>query len=863
MPEWVKANNVIGIAYYTVAKQLLLYLYGAFEEALEITDKGKKCMDSMIGTMLTVEHYFYESLALVAHYPQLGKYEQKNGLKRVRDNQKKMREWAAHAPMNFSNKYVLIEAEMARMGEGAVGATKLYDKSIALAKKNNYLLEEAIANELAAKFCLFKGMKDEARGYMQEAHHGFDRWGAKIKVKDLEKEYPDLLQQPVEETTTAPFGQLDYAAIVSSLQAISTEIILEDLLKKLMTIVIENAGAERGFFLSVRNKELYVEAEASLGQDDVLVSKLTPIQARDDLAISVPNYVRQTMNVIVLDDAAKDGDFAADRYVLDHQPKSILCLPVVRQSKLVGILYLENNVATGAFTPDRIEVLKLLASQAAISIENARLYDDVVRNESELRVSEEKYRTILESIEDGYYEVDRSGNFTLVNDSLCKILGYSKTELIGMNYKELMDEDDAQQIYETFKRVLNTQEAVKGFDNEFIRRDGIRINNELSVSLVQTSEGQNIGFRGILRDVTKRKKISEELRMHRDHLEELVKDRTTELTKANEKLKQEIEARVLAEEKLMSYRDHLEDLVTKRTAQVTAANEQLRQEIKDRMSAEQEAKLRQEQLFQAAKMASLGTLVSGVAHEINNPISSVMLNAPILQKAWRGVKPVLDEHCLVNGEFRIANMSYEELGNRIPLLLSGIVEGAQRVKTIVNDLKEFSRLSPPELIDMVDINDATKAAIGLVFNLIKKSTKHFSVDYESNMPSIKGNTQRIEQVLINLLVNACQSLANNQKSISVSTTHDSKLECAVVEICDQGKGMSPEELERIKDPFFTTKRDTGGTGLGLAISDRIVSDHGGKLVFDSTVGAGTTVKVLLPVSSQKQEEAERQNERNT
>ena len=131
------------------------------------------------------------------------------------------------------------------------------------------------------------------------------------------------------------------------------------------------------------------------------------------------------------------------------------------------------------------------------------------------------------------------------------------------------------------------------------------------------------------------------------------------------------------------------------------------------------------------------------------------------------------------------------------------------------------------------------------------------------MPSIKGNTQRIEQVLINLLVNACQSLGNNQKSISVYTSHDNKLECAVVEIRDQGRGMSSEELERIKDPFFTTKRDTGGTGLGLAISDRIVSDHGGKLIFDSTMGAGTTVKVCLPVSSQKQPEVESQNGRNT
>jgi PAS domain S-box-containing protein len=623
----------------------------------------------------------------------------------------------------------------------------------------------------------------------------------------------------------------------------------------LMQIVIEDAGAERGCFVSVRKDDLYMEAQADIGQHEVAVFKSMRIEEKEDLALSVANYVRQTKDVVVLDNATERGDFTTDPYVLEKQPKSILCLPVIRQSKLVGILYLENNVATGAFTPDRIEILKLLASQAAISVENARLYENVLHNERALRESEEKYRTILESIEDGYYEVDTSGNFRLVNDSLCRIFGYQRDALIGMNYSQLMDEQNAENIKKTFKEVFTTGAPVKGFDNDFTRKDGIQINNELSVSLIKDSKGKKIGFRGIVRDITSRKRTAEELRMHRDHLEELVKERTVELLKANEKLKEEIKARMAAEKELMQYRDQLELLVKKRTVQLTAANEQLRQEIKDRKRAEGEAKLRQEQLFQAAKMASLGTLVSGVAHEINNPISFITLNAPILQKAWQGVTPILDNHCQANGDVRIANLCYTELRKRIPLLLLGITEGGRRVKAIVRDLKEFARQSPPELTDMVDLNRTAKTAVGLVSNMIKKSTNHFSEVYEAHLPVIKGNAQRIEQVIINLLVNACQSLSDKERGISLSTAYKKTSECLIIKIRDQGAGMSSDVLDRIRDPFFTTKRDSGGTGLGLAISDRIVADHGGSMVFDSAPDEGTVVRVCFPIVQPPKKEA--------
>ncbi|WP_207681775.1 cache domain-containing protein [Desulfonema magnum] len=266
----------------------------------------------------------------------------------------------------------------------------------------------------------------------------------------------------------------------------------------------------------------------------------------------------------------------------------------------------------------------------------------------------------------------------------------------------------------------------------------------------------------------------------------------------------------------------------------------------EKKRAEEQARLRQEQLFHAAKMVSLGTLVSGVAHEINNPITSVMLNTPTLQKVWDSVLPILDEHCRTKGEFRVGNMDYTRIRERIPFLLSSIEDGVRRVKEIVTDLKDFARDKPAEMSDVIHVNDVTQKAIGLVSNLIKKSTDNFSTHYTADLPAFRGNAQRIEQVVINLLVNACQSLRDSQGAISVSTGYDAESECVFIHIRDEGTGIPQDVIQRITDPFFTTKRDSGGTGLGLAISERIMQDHCGTLEFISASGKGTTVRACFP-----------------
>ncbi len=268
---------------------------------------------------------------------------------------------------------------------------------------------------------------------------------------------------------------------------------------------------------------------------------------------------------------------------------------------------------------------------------------------------------------------------------------------------------------------------------------------------------------------------------------------------------------------------------------------------REKMQAEAKARLRQEQLFRAAKMASLGSLVSGVAHEINNPVTSVLLNSQTLHKVWRKVLPILDKRYLKEGDFLVGGMTYKEIRDRMPMLLTHIEEGTRRVRDIVTDLKDFARETPTERLDDIDLNEVVRKAVGLVFNLIRKSTNNFSVYYATNLPLFKGNAQRIEQVVINLVMNACQALQNIEQAVRVRTKHDNAEAGVLVEVQDEGVGVSPNIMQQIKDPFFTTKRDGGGTGLGLAISDRIVRDHDGMITFISEPGKGTIARVFFPI----------------
>jgi polar amino acid transport system substrate-binding protein len=293
-------------------------------------------------------------------------------------------------------------------------------------------------------------------------------------------------------------------------------------------------------------------------------------------------------------------------------------------------------------------------------------------------------------------------------------------------------------------------------------------------------------------------------------------------------------------------------VVWSRTLQkrVALRTRELARESAERKRALEELRLHQDRLIQADKMASLGILVSGVAHEINNPNGLILLNMPILKEVYRDAVEVLESHFQVSGDFPLGGLPYSRMRNEVPHMLDEMLEGSKRIKRIVEELKDFARKDDNSGNGLFDLNQVAQTAVRLVESSIRKATVNFSAEYAADIPLVRGNTQRIEQVVVNLLLNACQALPNTECAIALATFRVSNARIVVLTVTDEGIGIASELIPRLTDPFFTTKRETGGTGLGLSVSAGIVNEHGGTLKFNSTPGSGTTVILTLPAAEE-------------
>ncbi|MBE9209524.1 AAA family ATPase [Nostoc sp. LEGE 06077] len=390
LPFHIQSNERTVIHYVFLNKLILCYLFGEFAQAVENASKAEEYLDGVTGWLNVPLFHFYDSLVQLAIYPSAASAHQKLLLDKVNNNQAKMRKWADHAPMNFQHKYELVEAEKSRILGQYWQAMTDYDRAIAGAKAQGYIQEEALANELAAKFYFERGREKVAQIYLTDAYYGYSNWGAIAKLRNLEAKYPQIVGRLSERKTAnldknrlihslnhSMSGAFDLATVMKASQALSGEIVLDKLLAKLMHILLENAGAETGCLILDKADNLFIEASGKFGETEINVRQSTPVASSLQLPISLINYVQRTKENVVLNNATSEGVFTTDSYIVLHQPKSILCSPIVNQGKLVGILYLENKLIAGAFTPERLEILQLLSSQAAISLDNARLYHDL------------------------------------------------------------------------------------------------------------------------------------------------------------------------------------------------------------------------------------------------------------------------------------------------------------------------------------------------------------------------------------------------------------------------------------------------------------------------------------------------------
>ena len=403
-------------AYQYHHQSLVRYILEDYGEAYRASCECEKRKGAMSGQMLVEEHAFHQSLILAALVPSADEASRTAQLQQIRANRKVLADIAEQAPMNYLHKRLLVDAELRQLEGDTYGALELYDQSIAAALEGGYIHHAAVASEIAGRLCLQRGKLTHAKAYLSDASRGYAQWGAVAKVKQLNGKYRLLLGDLFETNRTGSFHDaststststsqgsgLDMLTVIKASQTISRELKLGRLLEQLTRIVLENAGAERGFLILRRGDSLVIAAAGEAARDTVLVGEANSEEGALMLASAVVQHVARSEQPVILDDALNDPTYSTDSYIRDHKIRSVLCMPAISLGHVAAIVYLENNLTAGCFTVARLEVLKVLSTQIAISLDHATLYEsleDKVRERTEELRATQARLLVLERIE--------------------------------------------------------------------------------------------------------------------------------------------------------------------------------------------------------------------------------------------------------------------------------------------------------------------------------------------------------------------------------------------------------------------------------------------------------------------------------
>jgi PAS domain S-box-containing protein len=478
------------------------YLAGDYAAAMDAASKAQTLLWTLTGLFEEAEYHFYDALAKAAYCESAPAVERRQHLDAIASHHEQLQIWADNCPENFENRAALVGAEIARLEDRELDAMRLYELAIRSARANSFVHNEAIAYEVAARFYAARGFEEFARVYLRNARYGYLRWGADGKVRQLDEMYPHLREKEATPGPTSTIGtsveHLDLATVIKVSQAVSGEIVLEKLLDTLMRTAIAQAGAERGLLILAHGAEPRIEAEATTIGETVVVRLCDAPIAAAVLAETVLHYVLHTRESVILDDATAHPPFDADPYIRERQARSILCLPLINRGKSVGALYLENNLTSRAFAPARIAVLKLLASQAAISLENTRLYRDLAEREA-------KIRRLVDANIIGIFIWDFEGRILEANEAFLDIVGYNNKDLVAGRLRwtdltpaEWSDRDSHQLIPEH-----KMTGRLEPFEKEYFHKDGSRVPVLIGVATFEQGGSQGVAF---VLDLTERKR---------------------------------------------------------------------------------------------------------------------------------------------------------------------------------------------------------------------------------------------------------------------------------------------------------------------------------------------------------------------
>lgn len=461
----------------------------------------------------SAEHRFYGALAHAAAWDSASTEQRPKHLASLMAHYRQLQIWAEHNPETFANRAALVGAEIARIEGRMLEAEELYEKAISSAHANGFVHNEGVANEVAGRFYATRGFDRIATTYLREARYCYLRWGADAKVRQLEQLYPQIRPETAISDATAtihtPVGQLDLATVIKVSEAVSGEIVLDRLIDTIMRTAIEHAGADRGLLILFREDGYRIEAEATTSSDQVTVVLRQASVTAADLPSSVLHYVLRTKEGVLLHDASGQNPFAADEYIRGHHARSMLCLPLLKQTRLLGLLYLENSLTPHAFTPARMAVLNLIASAAAISIENTRLYSDLEDREA-------KIRRLVDANILGIVTWNVDGAILTSNDAFLRMVQYDHKDVAAgrVRWWDMTPADWRDRAQRALAEVIQTG-TVQPFESEFIRKDGSRVPVLIGATLFQEDGNEGVAF---ALDLSKQKQAEAQVRALKDQL---------------------------------------------------------------------------------------------------------------------------------------------------------------------------------------------------------------------------------------------------------------------------------------------------------------------------------------------------------
>jgi PAS domain S-box-containing protein len=808
-----------------------------------------------------VDYVYFGALSIAALHDDERPGPQADELDEMHAHLDQLGEWADACPTTFLDKHALVGAEVARLEGRELDAMRLYERAIRAARDNGFVHNAAIAYERASAFYRVRGFEEFANIYLRNARHCYLSWGADGKVRQLDELYPNLAEKAsaaqAPGTIQALVEHLDLATVIKVSQAVSAEIVLDKLIETLMRTALEHAGAERGLLLLPRGAELKVEAEARSSGDAVIVRVGEASVAAAPRSELIVNYVLRTQENVILDDASAEERFSADEYLREHRARSILCLPLLKQAKLIGILYLENNLAPHAFTPARSALLRVLASEAAISLENSRLYRDLEEREA-------KIRRLVDANIIGVSFWDVGGRITEANDAFLRTVGYSRQDLqAGHVSWSAMTPPEYRGADENAIEELMRSGTHPPYEKEYVRKDGSRVVVLLGGAFIEGSREQGVSF---VLDMTERRRAEYLTRQVFESSPDVVCiiGRDYRFQKVNpavehnwkvpaEKIVGMHVAELIGRELFEQFKPHLDRCFAgehvsnagwftfphgrfyrsvmysplRLDPERVDAALVISRDLTEYMLASEALREAQGALARTNRATTLGMLGASIAHEVNQPLGAIAASAAACSRWLSAQPPDLDK----------AQRSLERIGN-----------DGRRASAVIDRLRALVKRQVPRK-DRFDLNVAILEVLALTDDEVRRNDILVETSLDADLPKVEADRIQIQQIILNLVVNAIEAMSaldDRRHQLAIGSAREGA-KAVRVEVRDSGPGVDASHAERVFEAFYTTKAE--GMGMGLPISRAMIEAHGGRLWVSPNGSHGAAFCFSLPVEA--------------